>query len=169
MLDLIMGKSDSLVMKEKMSIALDESMEVDQRAEALDDFEMVSEIQLFRGSQFDVNFQLIELMDNANNMTVLKLWDPLLSLLVSSHSAIVSHACWVIGTAVQNNLKAQAAVRLPFLQPILSQTFRSYISTEPSPSFSPSSTLHLLYPINQAAPLEQGRPTHSPPQSNIGP
>lgn len=41
MLDLIMGKSDSLVMKEKMEIALDESVELDQRVEALDDLEMV--------------------------------------------------------------------------------------------------------------------------------
>ena len=40
-LDLIMGKSDSLVMKEKMATAMDESLDVDQRVEALDDFEMV--------------------------------------------------------------------------------------------------------------------------------
>ena len=51
-------------------------------------------------------------MDNANNMSVLGLWDPLLSLLNSPHQPIVSHSCWVIGTAVQNNLKAQAGVRL---------------------------------------------------------
>jgi len=50
------------------------------------------------------------MLDNANNMAVLKLWDPLLSLLKSEHSAIVTHACWIIGTAVQNNLKAQSAV-----------------------------------------------------------
>jgi hypothetical protein len=42
MLDLIMGKSDSVVMKEKMAIAVDESRDVDERVEALDDFEMVS-------------------------------------------------------------------------------------------------------------------------------
>lgn len=41
MLDLIMGKSDSVVMKEKMEIASDESRPVDERVEALDDFEMV--------------------------------------------------------------------------------------------------------------------------------
>ena len=42
MLDLIMGKSDSMTMKEKMQIALDESLDVDERVEALDDLEMVS-------------------------------------------------------------------------------------------------------------------------------
>lgn len=40
-LDVIMGKSDSVVMKEKMAFAVDESNTVDDRIEALDDFEMV--------------------------------------------------------------------------------------------------------------------------------
>jgi hsp70-interacting protein len=56
---------------------------------------------------------MIELIDNANNMTVLKMWEPILSLLDSPEDGIVAHACWIIGTAVQNNLKAQAAVCLP--------------------------------------------------------
>jgi len=42
MLDLIMGKSDSMVMKEKMDIACDESRDIEERVEALDDFEMVN-------------------------------------------------------------------------------------------------------------------------------
>jgi hypothetical protein len=42
MLDLILGKSDSITMKEKMAFALEESNSVDERVEALDDFEMVS-------------------------------------------------------------------------------------------------------------------------------
>ena len=42
MLDLILGKSDSLSMKEKMAFALESSNPVDDRVEALDDFEMVS-------------------------------------------------------------------------------------------------------------------------------
>ena len=54
--------------------------------------------------------QLIEHLDNANNMAVLKLWEPLLMLLSSPHETIVAHTCWIMGTAVQNNLKAQAAV-----------------------------------------------------------
>lgn len=44
-LDLIMGKSDSLTMKEKMETALDESLEVDVRMEALDDLEMVGSLR----------------------------------------------------------------------------------------------------------------------------
>lgn len=41
MLDLIMGKPDSLVMKEKMEFASDETQSLDDRLSALDDFEMV--------------------------------------------------------------------------------------------------------------------------------
>jgi hsp70-interacting protein len=43
-LDIIMGKSDSTMMKEKMAYAIDAEMPVDKRIEALDDFEMVSSI-----------------------------------------------------------------------------------------------------------------------------
>lgn len=42
MLDHILGKSDSLIMKEKMAIATDTSKSMDERVQALDDFEMVS-------------------------------------------------------------------------------------------------------------------------------
>lgn len=41
MLDVILGKGDSVIMKEKIEFALDESQSVEQRCEALDDFEMV--------------------------------------------------------------------------------------------------------------------------------
>ena len=37
-----MGRPDSAVMKEKMTAAMDESLPVDERVEALDDLEMVS-------------------------------------------------------------------------------------------------------------------------------
>lgn len=41
-LDVIMGKSDSLTMKEKLAYAVDQTNDVESRIEALDDFEMVS-------------------------------------------------------------------------------------------------------------------------------
>ncbi|WVR06376.1 hypothetical protein IAU60_003407 [Kwoniella sp. DSM 27419] len=112
MLDLILGKSDSIMMKEKMATATDESVPVEERVEALDDFEM-----------------LIELIDNANNMPILKLWQPLLGLLSSSHSEIVAHACWIIGTAVQNNLKAQAALYIHGAFPLI---FSTLVSSQPA-------------------------------------
>lgn len=56
---------------------------------------------------------MIELIDNANNLVALKMWEPLLKMLEDPEDAIVAHVCWIIGTAVQNNLTAQAAVCPP--------------------------------------------------------
>jgi hypothetical protein len=42
MLDHIMGKSDAVVMREKLNVALDERQDINERVFALDDFEMVS-------------------------------------------------------------------------------------------------------------------------------
>jgi hypothetical protein len=53
---------------------------------------------------------MIELIDNANNLVALKMWEPLLELLKDKEDGVVAHVCWIIGTAVQNNLTAQAAV-----------------------------------------------------------
>jgi hsp70-interacting protein len=50
---------------------------------------------------------LVEQIDNATNLEVLKLWPPLLSLLSSPDSELRRYAAWVTGTAVQNNPKAQ--------------------------------------------------------------
>lgn len=49
MLDHILGKSDSIIMKEKMAIASDTSKSMDERVQALDDFEMVSLITPEKG------------------------------------------------------------------------------------------------------------------------
>lgn len=54
--------------------------------------------------------QLIEQIDNANNMQNLGMWPPLLSLLSSDSPRIALAAAWILGTAVQNNDKAQVAV-----------------------------------------------------------
>ncbi|WVW84637.1 hypothetical protein I302_106671 [Kwoniella bestiolae CBS 10118] len=113
MLDLILGKSDSITMKEKMAFAVDEGNPVEERVEALDDFEM-----------------LIELIDNANNMPILKLWQPLLGLLSSPEPEIVSNALWIIGTTVQNNIKAQAALYIHSAFPLILQ---SYLLSTSSP------------------------------------
>ncbi|WWC88707.1 uncharacterized protein L201_003620 [Kwoniella dendrophila CBS 6074] len=108
MLDLILGKSDSITMKEKMAFAINEENPLEERVEALDDFEM-----------------LIELIDNANNMPILKLWQPLLGLLSSNEPEIVSNALWIIGTAAQNNIKAQAALYVNEAFPLILKSFQS--------------------------------------------
>ncbi|KAG8740705.1 hsp70 nucleotide exchange factor fes1 [Ceratobasidium sp. 414] len=91
-IDMILGKSDAVVMKEKLAFAVDEAREEDERVEALDDFEM-----------------LVEQIDNANNLESLKMWEPLLELMRSPVAGVQRHAIWIVGTAVHNNSTAQAA------------------------------------------------------------
>ncbi|KAI0659587.1 armadillo-type protein, partial [Cubamyces menziesii] len=91
-IDMILGKPDSELMKEALAVAVDESKDEDDRLQALDNFEM-----------------LIEQIDNANNMEKLKMWEPLHALLTnpSSSEEIQRQVLWILGTAVQNNPAAQ--------------------------------------------------------------
>ena len=47
-IDLILGKPDSVVMKENLDVAVDEAKDVDDRVAALEDFETVSPIPLHK-------------------------------------------------------------------------------------------------------------------------
>ncbi|KAI1790546.1 nucleotide exchange factors-like protein [Ganoderma leucocontextum] len=113
-IDAILGKSDAELMKEALTVAVDEKRDEDDRVQALDDFEM-----------------LVEQIDNANNLEKLKMWEPLQGLLVnpSSSEEIQRQTLWVLGTAVQNNPAAQnsylALSPLPVLLSFLSPAVRS--------------------------------------------
>ncbi|KAJ7161066.1 nucleotide exchange factor Fes1-domain-containing protein [Mycena filopes] len=117
-IDMILGKSDAVLMKEDIAVAVDESQPEANRIDALDHLEM-----------------LIEQIDNANNLEKLQMWTPLQKLLTSTQTttAIKVQALWVIGTALQNNPAAQDAYGghdpLPVLTAFLTP--------------SPSSTAHV--------------------------
>ena len=85
------GPTDADLMKESMAAILSPHVTLDSNVIAFDNFE-----------------QLIETIDNANNMESLGLWTPLVTLLSSKESELRKYAAWCIGTAVQNNVKAQA-------------------------------------------------------------
>ena len=87
------GPSDADLMKASMAAIQSPDITLDNKLIAFDNFE-----------------QLIENIDNANNMESLGLWDPLLSLLKSEHADLRRYAAWCVGTAVQNNVKAQKAL-----------------------------------------------------------
>lgn len=59
---------------------------------------------------FDNLEQLIENIDNANNLQSLGLWTPLVELLTNEEADLRRMAAWCVGTAVQNNAKAQERV-----------------------------------------------------------
>lgn len=90
---LLGGPSDADRMKEAMAAILDPEVDLESKVTAFDNFE-----------------QLIEGIDNANNMEPLGMWPHLVSLLKHEESELRRMAAWCVGTAVQNNNKAQQLV-----------------------------------------------------------
>jgi len=86
------GPSDADLMREAMAIISSADPEVthDAKMTAFDNFE-----------------QLVENIDNANNLEPLGLWSPLMAQLESPVADLRRMAAWCVGTAVQNNSKAQ--------------------------------------------------------------
>ena len=85
------GPSESEMMVSSMSAIRSPDVSLDDKLIAFDNFE-----------------QLIESIDNANNMESLGLWTPLIATLKDSQeSELRRYAAWCIGSAVQNNVKAQ--------------------------------------------------------------
>ena len=99
----IMGKSEAQMMSEELAVATDRSRSESDRCTALDNFEM-----------------LVEQVDNANNMENMNMWPPILALLNEQSAPIQTVTLWIIGTAIQNNDKAQVlALSHGALPPIL--------------------------------------------------
>ncbi|KAJ3871471.1 Le.MFB2 [Lentinula edodes] len=129
-IDLLLGKSDAVLMKEAMAIAVDEGNTEEDRVSALDNLEM-----------------LIEQIDNANNLSNLKMWDPLHALLTSSPDSVATQALWVIGTALQNNPSAQDAYLK--LNPL--PTLTSFLSPPPTPNSNSNSKPSPSKPLRSKA------------------
>lgn len=89
------GPSDADLMRAAMEVLHDPETDLENKLIAFDNFE-----------------QLIEGIDNANNMEPMGLWTPLVQLLKHEETEIRKYAAWAIGTAVQNNPKAQDKVCL---------------------------------------------------------
>lgn len=84
------GPSDADLMKSSMTAIQSPEVDLKNKLIAFDNFE-----------------QLIENIDNANNMENLALWMPLVEQLQNTESEMRRMAAWCIGTAVQNNPRAQ--------------------------------------------------------------
>jgi hypothetical protein len=118
-----------------------------------------SSYSLLPSAQADLHLsqQLIEDLDNANgafsppssakmladlfscsaDMQNMGLWQPIVKHLTDADDEVVKRACWVCGTAVQNNPKSQKAVRLfPFLPS--SRSSRADLPLHSSSSSTPS-------------------------------
>lgn len=84
------GPSDADRMRESMAAVQSPSVNLDNKMIAFDNFE-----------------QLVENIDNANNMENLGLWQPMVEQLDNSEAQLRKMAAWCVGTAVQNNPRAQ--------------------------------------------------------------
>jgi len=87
------GPSDADLMKQAMHVIVNPESTLDAKITAFDNFE-----------------QLIENLDNANNISPLGLWEPLMKQLDNEEAELRKMAAWCVGTAVQNNEKCQAAL-----------------------------------------------------------
>lgn len=87
------GPSEADLMKAAMEVLHSDESDLENKLIAFDNFE-----------------QLIESIDNANNLEPLGLWTPLIQLLKHEEADMRRMAAWCIGTAVQNNEKAQDKV-----------------------------------------------------------
>jgi len=90
---LLGGPSDADRMKDAMAAIENPEVDLDNKLIAFDNLE-----------------QLLEGIDNANNLEPLKLWTPLVQQLEAKEEELRMYAAWCIGTAVQNNVKAQEKV-----------------------------------------------------------
>lgn len=84
------GPTDAELMREAMTVIQNPESDLESKTIAFDNLE-----------------QLVESIDNANNLSPLGLWDPLVAQLSSVEAELRRMAAWCIGTAVQNNVKAQ--------------------------------------------------------------
>ncbi|KAI9103755.1 armadillo-type protein [Phlyctochytrium arcticum] len=110
-LEVILGKEDAVRMRECVDLITSPDRSIDTKLGAFDELEM-----------------LVESLDNANDLQALNLWKPILSVLGGGEEVddrLKSFAAWVMGTAVQNNPKAQdhflQAGGLPPLLSLLTQ------------------------------------------------
>ncbi|KXS19826.1 hypothetical protein M427DRAFT_41671 [Gonapodya prolifera JEL478] len=89
-IDIVLGKDDAVRMRECGEVLSKESSTVDEMVVALDELEL-----------------LVESSDNANNMTVLKLYPPVMAVSKHVSPRLRSMALWVLGTVTQNNPEGQ--------------------------------------------------------------
>ncbi|KAG8965330.1 hsp70 nucleotide exchange factor fes1 [Tulasnella sp. 425] len=133
LIDTILGKPNAVQMRDAMAIAIDESESEQERRAALDDMELLILMESLADSRngvtihveleplslpiltiisvLDLDMELLKLViesqDNADDMEVLKLWEPVLNLTTSPIPTISSQALKVVGTAIEKNPKSQ--------------------------------------------------------------
>ncbi|GAA5981424.1 hypothetical protein JCM5350_004060 [Sporobolomyces pararoseus] len=141
MLKQIMGTSDADRMRECLMVIEGNWVDRDGTGQVKKSEEITHED---RYRAWDDLEMLVEDLDNANDLKSIGGWQPIVKHLTDSDDEIVLRACWVCGTAVQNNPKSLETFLtynpLPTLLQILTST-TSTIETRSKALYCLSSTL----------------------------
>ncbi|KAK4703460.1 hsp70-interacting protein, partial [Phenoliferia sp. Uapishka_3] len=117
----IMGTSDADRMNECVKVI--QGKWVDRDGTGLGDKDVTIEDKLRAWDDLEM---LIEDLDNANDLKFNGLWKPIFGFVTDENDEVALRACWVCGTAVQNNPRAQQAFLeldpLPTLLPLLTSS-----------------------------------------------
>lgn len=87
--------SDAEMMKNMIARVTSSDYSIEEKRDAMEHFET-----------------LVQGIDNANNIAALSLWEPLMEQLLHDDAELRSWTAWSVGTAVENNIKAQERVSL---------------------------------------------------------
>ncbi|KAK9898116.1 ARM repeat-containing protein [Cystobasidium minutum MCA 4210] len=113
-LDAIMGKSDAQRMLEAVrDLKSQGQFTLEQKITIWDELEL-----------------LVENMDNANDLKNMNLWQPITDFLEDPEEDMRLQACWVLGTAIQNNPKSQQAFQALDPLPKLLELLQHDISSD---------------------------------------
>ncbi|BGP14572.1 hypothetical protein JCM10213_001921 [Rhodosporidiobolus nylandii] len=122
----MMGTSDADRMLECVNVIEGRWVDRDGTGEVKDNADITPED---RYRAWDDLEMLIEDLDNANNLQNMNLWQPIIKHLTDADDEVVKRACWVCGTAVQNNPSSQKAFLdldpLPTVSSIITSTSAS--------------------------------------------
>ncbi|THC97407.1 hypothetical protein EYZ11_003121 [Aspergillus tanneri] len=135
------GPSNADLMKAAMEALQSDDVDLENKMIAFDNFE-----------------QLIENIDNANNLAPLGLWTPLVELLKHEEADMRRMAAWCIGTAVQNNEKAQDKLLVLNAFPILV----SISTSDPTPATRKKAVYALSSAVRNYQPAMDEMVKHLP-------
>ncbi|BGP30791.1 hsp70 nucleotide exchange factor fes1 [Rhodotorula toruloides] len=148
-LQAMMGQSDADRMKECVMVIEGQWVDRDGSGEVKNNSDITDEDRYRAWEDLEM---LVEELDNANDLQNMGLWQPIVKHLTDADDEVVKHACWVCGTAVQNNPKSQQAFLaldpLPTVQSILASTDASH-ETRAKAMYCLSSTLKHSEPAVQ--------------------
>ncbi|GAA5913138.1 hypothetical protein JCM5296_007545 [Sporobolomyces johnsonii] len=134
----IMGTSDADRMRECVNVIEGKWVDRDGTGEVRPNGDVTDEDKYRAWDDLEM---LVEDLDNANDLKSCGLWQPIVKHLTDLDDEVVMRACWVCGTAVQNNPRSLEAFLTHDPLPVL-------ISLIASPSASAATRAKAMYALS---------------------